>query len=499
MEQPILVMKNIHKRFGSTVALGGVDLTVYPGEIRGLIGENGSGKSTISSIAAGMQKCDEGDMEFLGKPWNPGSMVQALENGFGMIVQEQGTIPGISIAENIFLGDIARFRKGLFVDRKKLHQEAREVLARVGMENVDPGALMASLDMQDRKLVEIAKVIAKEPKIFVVDETTTALSQTGRSTIYQLMREQTKKGGSVLFISHDLEELMEVCDTLTVLRDGKLIRSFTKEEFDADAIRSSMIGRELKGDYYRSDMTPTCLEEVALKAEHLVVPGALEDVSLTVRKGEIVGIGGLSHCGMHTLGKVLFGAQKAASGKVVTGAGVAVTDEATAMKQNIGYVAKDRDVESLCLNASIRDNISVAGLDRFAVKNFLILNKKEKTYVDAQIDSLSVKCADRDQFVSQLSGGNKQKVVFGKWIGRGSDILILDCPTRGVDIGVKQAMYQLMAQLKKDGKSIVMISEEMPELLGMADRLVIMKDGKVTKEFARSASLSDADVIGYMI
>ncbi len=499
MEQPILVMKNIHKRFGSTVALGGVDLTVYPGEIRGLIGENGSGKSTISSIAAGMQKCDEGEMEFLGKPWNPVSMVQALENGFGMIVQEQGTIPGISIAENIFLGDIARFRKGILVDRKKLHQEAREVLARVGMETVDPGALMANLDMQDRKLVEIAKVIAKEPKIFVVDETTTALSQTGRSTIYKLMREQTKKGGSVLFISHDLEELMEVCDTLTVLRDGKRIRSFTKEEFDADAIRSSMIGRELKGDYYRSDMTPTCLEEVALKAENLVVPGALEDVSLTVRKGEIVGIGGLSHCGMHTLGKVLFGAQKAVSGKVTTGSGVAVTDEATAMKQNIGYVAKDRDVESLCLNASIRDNISVAGLDRFAVKNFLILNKKEKAYVDTQIESLSVKCADRDQFVSQLSGGNKQKVVFGKWIGRGSDILILDCPTRGVDIGVKQAMYQLMVQLKKDGKSIIMISEEMSELLGMADRLIIMKDGKVTKEFARSADLSDADVIGYMI
>ena len=303
----------------------------------------------------------------------------------------------------------------------------------------------------------------------------------------------------MIFISHDLEEIMEVCDTLTVLRDGHLIRTFRKEEFDADQIRTSMIGRELKGDYYRSDFTPSHMEEVTLTAEHITVPSALEDVSLQLRKGEIVGIGGLSHCGMHTLGKILFGAEHGASGTVTTADGTAITNETVAMKQGIGYVAKDRDVESLTLSASIRDNIAIAGMERFAVKDFLILGGREKKYVDAQIEALSIKCADRDQQVSQLSGGNKQKVVFGKWIGKDSDILILDCPTRGVDIGVKRAMYQLMVQLKNEGKSILMISEEMPELMGMSDRLIIMKDGKIMKEFMRSSDLSDTEIIKYMI
>lgn len=499
MAQPVLEMKNIHKRFSSTIALDGVDLAVYPGEIRGLIGENGSGKSTISSIAAGMQKADEGTMLFKGSPWAPASMVKALKQGLGMIVQEQGTVPGISIAENIFLGESAQFAKGPFVHHKKMLRAARAVLAKVGLQYIDPSLPMAALNLQDRKLVEIAKVISYEPELFVVDETTTALSQTGRNTIYELMQQQKAAGKSVLFISHDLEELMEVCDTLTVLRDGKLIRSFAKNEFDGDAIRISMIGRTLQGDYYRSDYTPTREEQVALKARHITVGNELKDISLDFYKGEIVGIGGLSHCGMHTLGKVLFGAQKPDAGSVMTGDETPIASEVVAMKQNIGYVAKDRDVESLCLSASIRDNIAIAGMDRYAVNNLFILNKNEIRYVDAQINGLSIKCSDRDQQASQLSGGNKQKMVFGKWIGRGSDILILDCPTRGVDIGVKQAMYQLMVKLKNEGKTIVMISEEMPELLGMSDRLLIMKNGCIAKEFARSRDLSDADIIRYMI
>ena len=202
---------------------------------------------------------------------------------------------------------------------------------------------------------------------------------------------------------------------------------------------------------------------------------------------------------MHPLGKILFGALKPDRGEVVTGKGVKITNETVAMREAFGYVSKDRDVESLSLNASIRDNIAIAGMDRYAIGNFLMLNGREKKYVDAQIDSLSIKCADRDQQTSQLSGGNKQKVVFGKWIGRGSDVLILDCPTRGVDIGVKHAMYRLMIELKNEGKSIIMISEEMPELMGMCDRLIIMKDGRVMHEFMRSETLSDAEIIQYMI
>ena len=500
MKTPILEMKHIRKTFASTVALGDVDLNVYPGEIRGLIGENGSGKSTISSIAAGMQKADSGEMRYHGDSWNPVSMIDALSKGIGMIVQESGTIQGVSVAENLFLGETKQF-PGPFgtIDRKAMNAKADEALQAIGVKNVSGATPMGALDFQTRKLVEIAKVIMKDPEILVVDETTTALSQEGRSILYTLMKKLRDEGKAVLFISHDLDEIMEVCDTLTVLRDGAIIRHFTKDEFDADAIRTSMIGRELQGDYYRSDYTPSHLEEVAVKAEHISLGEVLKDVSITVYKGEIVGIGGLSHCGMHPLGKILFGAVKPDSGEVVTGDGVKITSETVAMKQAFGYVSKDRDVESLSLTASIRDNIAIAGMEKYAVNNFLMLNSREKVYVDKQISDLSIKCADRDQAVSQLSGGNKQKVVFGKWIGRGSEVLILDCPTRGVDIGVKRAMYQLMTELKNEGKSIVMISEEMPELMGMSDRLIIMKDGRITHEFARSASLSDAEIIQYMI
>lgn len=499
MKTPILEMKHIRKTFASTVALGDVSFDVYPGEIRGLIGENGSGKSTISSIAAGMQKADSGEMLYHGKPWEPSSMIDALNAGIGMIVQESGTIQGISVAENLFLGEIDRFRKLGLIDRRAMNREADKALQAIGVANVTGGMPMGAIDFQTRKLVEIAKVMMKDPEILVVDETSTALSQEGRSILYELTRRLRDEGKAVLFISHDLDEIMEVCDTLTVLRDGAIIRHFTKEEFDADAIRTSMIGRELQGDYYRSDTAPSHLDEIAVEARHITFGNVLHDVDLTVYRGEIVGVGGLSHCGMHPLGKILFGALKPDQGEVVTGKGVKITNETVAMRESFGYVSKDRDVESLSLNASIRDNIAIAGMERYAVKSFLMLNGKEKEYVDKQIRGLSIKCADRDQQTSQLSGGNKQKVVFGKWIGRGSEVLILDCPTRGVDIGVKHAMYRLMTELKNEGKAIIMISEEMPELMGMCDRLIILKDGRVMHEFLRSSTLSDADIIQYMI
>lgn len=500
MNNPILTFTNINKRFGSTVALNQVNMEVFPGEIRGLIGENGSGKSTISSIAAGMQKADSGEMYFKGEKWNPSSMIDALEKGVGMIVQESGTIAGVSVAENMFLAELGQFKsKSGLIRRREMNKKAEEALRNIGVENVSGSDLMGALDFQTRKLVEIAKVVMKDPQVLVIDETSTALSHDGRELMYQIIYRFRDEGKAVVFISHDLDEIMDVCDTLTVLRDGQMIRTFTKEEFDADAIRTSMIGRELEGDYYRSDFTPSRMDEVALKVENVSVNGEIEHISFDLHKGEILGVGGLSHCGMHTLGKVLFGARRPDAGKVVTAKETEITSAPVAMKNSIGYVSKDRDVESLNLSASIRDNIAIAGLDCFAVGKLFILDSKEKKYVQEQIDNLSIKCSGMNQQTSALSGGNKQKVVFGKWIGCGSEILILDCPTRGVDIGVKQAMYQLMMELKKEGKSILMISEELPELMGMSDRILIMKDGEVKKEFERSKDLSDAEIIKYMI
>ena len=491
-------IRNMSKRFGPTVALDQVSIEAYGGEILGLIGENGSGKSTATSIYAGMQRCDKGEMFFEGKAWAPLSMTDALNHGVGMIVQESGTVAGISVAENIFLGETKEFRKGLFVDRKRMIREAQQALDQIGADHIRAEMMTGLLDFQDRKLTEIAKVMVKDPKVLIVDETTTALSQKGRDIIYAIMKRMKEDGRTVIFISHDLDEIMEKCDRLTVLRDGKIIRTFEREEFEADAIRTSMIGREIEGSYYRADYGEETGEETVLQAEGLCLRNQLKDFSFELHAGEILGIGGLSHCGMHTLGKVLFGAEKPEKGSFTVN-GKSIRNEAEAMREGIGYVAKDRDTESLCTEASIKDNISVAGLDRFALKNFLILPGKERKYVDEQVKALSIKCRNADQYVSALSGGNKQKVAFGKWTGRGSGILILDCPTRGVDVGVKQAMYRLMDEMRREGRSILLISEELAELIGMSDRLLIMKDGRLEKEFMRDPSLTEADVIRYMI
>lgn len=499
MEKEVIVkVCNMTKTFGTTVALDNVNIEICRGEIVGLIGENGSGKSTVTSIISGMQKADCGEMFYEGKAWNPVSMLYALENGIGMIVQESGTVPSISVAENIFLGEAKSFQKFGIVNRKEMRRQAQEALDYIGASHIRAEQITGSLDMQERKLVEIARIMNKNPQMLVVDETTTSLSQTGRDIIYDIMNRMREEKKAVVFISHDLDEIMKVCDSLTVLRDGKIITTYEKAEFDEEQIKQSMIGRTLKGDYYRSDYDGSFSDEVVMELVDVNYGEQLKEFQLQIHKGEILGVGGLSHCGMHELGKVLFGAIKPESGKVLIH-GRPLRDEADAMKAQIGYAAKDRDTESLCLNASIKDNIAIGGLDKFAVANHLIFPWKEKEYVQAQIEELSIKCQNMNQYVSALSGGNKQKVVFGKWIGRGSEILILDCPTRGVDIGVKQAMYQLMYQMKQEGKTIVIISEEMTELIGMADRILVMKDGSIKKEFARSETLTEADIIEYMI
>ena len=494
----IMEITHMTKTFGPTIALDDVDLTVKRGEIRGLIGENGSGKSTITSIFSGMQPCDKGEMKYKGEPWAPTSMHWALDQGVGMIVQESGTVPGVTVAENMFLCDTTKFKKGPIIDAVALNKAAQKALDDIGAGHIKATQITETLDMMDRKLVEVAKVWMKNPEIIVVDETTTSLSQLGRDIIYDLMVRMKESNRSVVFISHDLDEIMEKCDTLTVLRDGHIIRTFEKEEFDPDEIRTSMIGRELQGDYYRSDWDGSHGDEVVLELKNVNFHNKAVNVNLQAHKGEILGIGGLSDCGMHEIGKLLYGAIKPQSGEVLVH-GEKVTSPANSMKHAVGYAAKDRDAESLCTIASIKDNIAIGGLDKFAVNKHFMFSKKEREYCQKNADFMKIKCFSIDQKISELSGGNKQKAVFARLIGAESEILILDCPTRGIDIGVKQTMYQLMYQMKKEGKTVIMISEEMAELMGMSDRLVIMKDGAITKEFPRSKDLSDAEIIRYMI
>ncbi len=496
----IVETRQLCKNFGPTIALNHVDLKVYRGQITSLIGENGSGKSTITSILAGMQPATSGEIYYKGKLHKVNTMIEGAAKGIGMIVQEQGYVNGITIAQNIFLGEEDKFRRGIGISRTAMNKAAQKALDDIGCSDIDAGWIIDRLDLQDRKLVELARVMVNNPEVLVVDETTTALSQRGRNIIYDIMRRMRDEDKCIIFISHDLEELMEICDRMVVLRDGNYIAALDRAEFDANLIKKHMVGREMGEKYYRNDYDGSYSDEVVLDVNGVTSgSGLLMNFSMKVHKGEILGIGGLSHCGMHELGKVVFGEEKLLTGTVThVPSGENITCARQAMRLGMGYVSKDRDKEALVLAASIRDNIASGGLDKIN-KGPFITPGTEKKYVHEQVKALSIKCASINQNVQYLSGGNKQKVVFGKWIGRNGDILILDCPTRGVDIGVKAAMYQLIEDMKKAGKTIIMISEELTELIGMADRLLILKDGALAGEFMRSPELTDSQIIDCMI
>lgn len=499
MEKKLLLRcEHMYKSFGPTKALADVELKVYSGEIRGLIGENGSGKSTISSIIAGVQPYDEGKIYYKGEEFKPENMLEAQQKGISMIVQEMGTIPGISVAANIFIGKEYMFKSSVVLSRRSMFKEARKILDEIGAEDIDETLPITELNFENRKIVEIARAMYEKPDIFIVDETTTALSQKGRTIIYNIMKKQSKDGKAVLFISHDLEELMEICNAITILRDGQLITTMERGEMDIPKMRSYMVGREISDEYYRADFDGSYDEEVVLCGKNITCGEMLENFSFELHKGEILGIGGLSECGMHDLGRGIFGADKLLTGSVTMSDGTNIQGSRQAINKKIGYVSKNRDQEAVILNDTIKNNIVLPSIPSLE-KGIHISRKAEKNFADKEIDLLSIKCNSGEQNVNELSGGNKQKVVFGKWLGNDSDILILDCPTRGIDIGVKVAMYQLMYDLKRQGKSIIMISEELPELIGMSDRVLIIKNGRLSGTFSRSEDLKENSLIEFMI
>lgn len=501
MEQrELLSAKHITKKFGDVTALNDVSIQIESGKTIGLIGENGSGKSTISSIFSGIIKPTSGSLKYRSQDYEPVNMVDALEKGIGMIVQEEGTISGITVAENIFLGNLQLFNKRGIISKRQMIEKAQLILDSYGLQEIMASQIIDHYSQEERKLIEVVKVLMKAPQVLIVDETTTALSQKGREFIYQQMEKQKQTNKASLFISHDLEELIEHCDQLIVLRDGNLIDVLSKKEFDESRIKNLMVGRELTGAYYREDFIPSYQEEVLLIGENLVYQNKVKHVDIQLHRGEILGVGGLSHCGMHELGKLLFGFLELNAGSVAASfRNTEIKSTKDAMQAKIGYVSKNRDHEALALKSTVMDNISIGGTDILEGFFGFISTRKEREYVDRQIKNLAIKTPTREQEVQFLSGGNKQKVVFGKWLARDCDVLILDCPTRGVDIGVKAAMYRLMEEMKQQGKGIILISEELPELLGMSDRILIMKNGEVNHEFSRSETLKDIEVIQYMI
>ena len=449
--EALLKVTNICKQFGATKALSDVSMELYPGEVRGLLGENGSGKSTLSNIIAGIYEQSSGQMFFQNEPYCPKSVLDSSRKGISLLAQETGTIAGMTVCENMFLGEETQNSRWGLVNFRRLCQSTAEILKRHGLEHINPEENVERYSFEDRKMLEVARAVHHSPQILIIDETTTALSHHGRQKIYEIVSEMRAQRKSVIFISHDLDEIMQVCDSATILRDGHYIETLGKEQMNKDAIRALMIGREFDGSYYRPDWEGHFEEEVVLKAENICCAGSLHDVSLELHKGEILGIGGLTESGMHELCKVLFGAIHPDSGSVTYQDGTKITSPQEALKKHIAYIPKDRDTESLF------------------------------------------------QHVSELSGGNKQKVALCKWLANDSQIFLMDCPTRGIDVGVKANIYLLMQSLKQQGKAIIMVSEELTELIGMSDRIIILKNGMCTGEFMRQEKPTEQAIIQKML
>ena len=499
MSEIRLQIQNLNKSFGVTKAVKDVSFNVNKGEIHALIGENGSGKSTLTNMLTGIYSMDSGKFILDGKEVAPKNQVEANDDGISIIVQELGTLSGLTVAENIFLGHEKQFVKCGIKNTNAMNKKASELLKEYGFDKINASAMIDDYDFEDRKLIEIVKATYFNPKIVVVDETTTALSSEGRDVLYKQMEKVRKGGNSVIFISHDLPEILEKSDTITILRDGVYIDTVKSKDVTEEDLKRLMVGREVTGDYYREDYGEKVSDEVVLSVKNVTVPGLISNVSFELHKGEILGFGGLSESGMHEVGKAIFGASYDREGKVVLADGTEINDIPTAIKNSIAYTSKDRDNESVVLNQSIEDNICLPSLNSLSNGVGLLNDKKLGEFSNKFAKQMSVKMVGVKQFVSELSGGNKQKVVLARWIGKDSDIVVLDSPTRGIDIKVKQDIYRLMNQMRKSGKSIIMISEELMELIGMCDRIIIMKDGKISGELERDKDIDENSLISVMV
>lgn len=500
MEKEVVVhLQDLHKTFGSTKAVNGISLEVYKGEIRGLVGENGSGKSTLMGLLAGLLRPDRGSMTIEGQPYVPHHQAHANDRGVSMIVQEVNTLSGMTVAENIFIGHEEKFINHGIRNRKAMFAEAEMYLREMQVLGINVRIDIDAYTLEQRKLIEIVRAAYIKPKILIIDETTTVLSQKGREELYKLIHKTKDSGNSVIFISHDLREVLDLCNSVTVMRDGQLVSTVSADSVSENDLKCLMVGRDLVGSYYREDYATPISREVVLEVKNLNCPGKFNNISFELYKGEILGFGGLSESGMHDLGKTLFGATYGTSGSVkLMGKAVNIHSIKEAMRSGIGYVPKDREHEALVNNADILDNICITCMDQLKKGIFLSPSKK-RDFAREQARKLNIKMNDVDQFVSTLSGGNKQKVVLTKWLARGANTFVLDSPTRGIDVMVKAMIYDLLERMRNDGCSIIVISEELLELIGISDRIIVIKEGEISGEFIRSKNLSEEDIVKCMI
>ncbi len=500
MSENILEIRNLNKSFGMTYANKDINFSVKRGEIRGLIGENGSGKSTLLSQIVGIYGSDSGEMFVNGEPYKPNSPLDAYDKKISMVLQELGVIGNLPISINVFFGRTKEFTKCGIISTKAIKKATEEVFKKWDLPMPPIDGYLGDMMIESRKMVELARALSIDPDILLLDELTQSLSLNNREKLYKLINKIKEMGRSVIVISHDVDELIAITDTITVLRDGEVVGNVVSAETTADDVKRMMVGRDVKNEYYHTDSKAEYSDEVVLSVDDISVAGEIEDISFDIHAGEILGFCGLSDSGIHSVGKAVFGLSKLSKGSVVLKAdNFAIETPPAALKHGVGYVPKDRDLEALMIEASIRENFALPSLGNMPAGLGYVAPGKLKKLATDMVEQLSVKCNSIKEPMASLSGGNKQKVNLGRWVAKDLKLLILDCPTRGVDIGVKSYIYALMKEIKKQGIAMLLISDELTEVLGMADRLVVMKNGRMTQTIERGEDFTEQAVIKVMI
>ena len=491
MSEFALKMKSITKTFPGVLALDDVSLSVKKGEVHALLGENGAGKSTLMKVLSGMYIPEEGEIYLDDIKVHFVHPHDAIEKGIGVIYQELNLVPAMSAIDNVVLGHEVNSRG--FINEKKNKEEAKSWLdSVVGDNNMSYTTQVSNLSVAQQQMVEIAKALSLKARLLIMDEPSATLTDKELDSLFDIIRQLQSNGVTIIYISHRLDEVFEVCDRATVLRDGGVIGTVNVEDVDKSKIISMMIGRELTNIFPKRESKPT--KNVALSVENLTRDKMLKDISFKLYEGEILGISGLVGSGRTELARAIIGADKYSEkeGRIeLRGKEVDYHHPRNSIKDGIAYLSEDRKAEGLFLDMSIITNITMASLNMYK-KNGFVDAAKERRNANEYVDSLNIKTPSINKFVGDLSGGNQQKVVIAKWMTTKSKILILDEPTRGIDVGAKYEIYELMIRLVEDGYAIIMISAELPEILGMSDRILIMHEGKVTGEVMGSDATEDA-------
>lgn len=482
MSEYVVELKNTTKIFPGVVALDKMQLAVKPGEILGLIGENGAGKSTLIKVLTGVHQPDEGEIYVNGEKKTFKDPNESAAAGIACVYQELNIEKLLSITDNIFINKWIK-RPGGLLDYKTMHKKAKEVMASLG-QDIDPEKPAGTFGMGVQQMIEIAKAVLIDAKMIIMDEPTSSLGEKEVAQLMKTCRELRDRGIGIVFVSHKLEELFELCDRVEVIRDGQYIDTRDIKDWTNDSLIAAMVGRTLDNLFPKEFGTKG---EVALKAEHLMEGGVLDDVSFEAYNGQVLGFAGLVGAGRTETMRAIFGADPLDSGKIfIHGKEVKIKTPRHAIQNGIAFLTEDRKGQGLVLQESIRNNVILANMKGFTSGLFLN-DKKISEATEANIRDLRIKTPSADEIVGQLSGGNQQKVVIGKWVNTDADIFIFDEPTRGIDVGAKIEVYKVMNRLVKEGKCIIMISSEMPEILGMSDRVIVMRGGRVMATVERDS------------